>query len=110
MAHDAALAARIRAVLGSRADVEEKPMFGGLTFMVAGHMCCGVAGEELVARIGPARAAGAVAEPHVRPCDFTGRPMKGMVSVAPAGLGSDEALKVWVDAALAYVETLPPKG
>lgn len=110
MAYDATLAARVRAVLGPRADVEEKPMFSGLTFMVAGHMCCGVAGDELVARIGPARAAEAVAEPHVRLCDFTGRPMKSMVTVAPAGLGGDAALKRWVDAAVAYVETLPPKG
>jgi hypothetical protein len=85
-------------------------MFGDLTFMAAGHMCCGVAGDELVARIGPARAAEAVAEPHVRLCDVTGRPMKSMVTAAPADLGNAEALKSWVDAALAFVETLPRKG
>ena len=51
MAYDAALATRLRAVLGPRADVGAKPMFGGLTFMVAGHMRCGVAGDELVAHM-----------------------------------------------------------
>jgi hypothetical protein len=61
-------------------------------------------------RSGPAWAAKAVAKPHVLLCDVTGRPMKSIVTVAPAGLGTAEAPKGRVDVALAVVETLRPKG
>lgn len=116
MAYDEGLAARVREILAARADVAEKKMFGGLTFMVGGHMCCGIAGEELMLRLGETGAAdalgespGALGEPHVRPMDFTGRPLKGMVFVAPDGCADDSALKRWVSKALDFVFTLPPK-
>lgn len=53
MAYDERLAARVRALLASRADVSERKMFGGLTFMVGGNMCCGVNGDELIVRLDP---------------------------------------------------------
>ena len=59
-------------------------MFGGIAFMIKGHMCCGVLNDELVLRLGQVGAREALTEPHVRPMDFTGRPMKGASSqVAP---------------------------
>ena len=54
VAYNEELVERVRAVLADRADVEEKKMFGGLTFMVAGQMCCGVLKNDLVVRIEPA--------------------------------------------------------
>jgi TfoX/Sxy family transcriptional regulator of competence genes len=58
MAFDPELAERLRAVLAATAPVPpiEKKMFGGLTFMVRGHMCCGVMGEDLLVRVGEAEA------------------------------------------------------
>jgi len=117
VAYDEALASRLRAVLaaclversGTEAPpgVEEKRMFGGLTFMVGGQMCCGVFKDDLVVRIGPERFAEAVAEPHVRAMDFTGRPMTGMIQVAPAGVTTAEALAAWVQRGLDYVASHP---
>lgn len=108
MAYDERLAARVRALLSYRTDVSERKMFGGLTFMVAGHMCCGVNGDELIVRLGPDREDDALAKPHTRPMDFTGRPMRGFVTVQPAGL-KGARLGRWVREAVARAESLPPK-
>jgi catechol 2,3-dioxygenase-like lactoylglutathione lyase family enzyme len=81
MAYDERLAARVRALLASRADVSERKMFGGLTFMVGGNMCCGVNGDELIVRLDPGHEDDALARPHVRPMDFTGRRMRGFITV-----------------------------
>jgi TfoX/Sxy family transcriptional regulator of competence genes len=77
-------------------------MFGGLSFMVAGQMCCGVLGDELVVRVGAERFDAALAQPHVRPMDFTGRRSTGMVYVAQDGLRTDQALKAWVQQGVDY--------
>ncbi|HZV73102.1 MAG TPA: hypothetical protein VFF79_05235 [Conexibacter sp.] len=61
-------------------------------------------------RLGAELADAALDEPHTRPMDFTGRPMKGMVYVDPPGLATDAALAVWVERALGFATTLPPKG
>lgn len=108
MAYNEKLAARIRAILADRADVREQKMFGGLTFMVSGHMCCGVNGVELIVRLDPDREDTALARRHARPMDFTGRPMRGFVAVQPAGLKGAQ-LNQWVQEAVARAESLPPK-
>jgi TfoX/Sxy family transcriptional regulator of competence genes len=54
VAYNQELVGRVRASLADRTDVEEKKMFGGLSFMVAGQMCCGVLKNDLVVRIEPA--------------------------------------------------------
>ena len=82
-------------------------MFGGLCFMVAGHMCCGVLKDELIVRVKPEQFDALVAQSYVRPFDFTGRPSTGMVYVAPAGLTSDVALEAWVQRGVDYVTTHP---
>jgi len=110
MAYDEALAERVHAILhAERDDVGERKMFGGIAFMVGGHMCVGVIGTDLMARLGEDAADAALDEPHARPMDFTGRPMRNMVYVAPAGTATDAALRDWIARALAFVETLPPK-
>lgn len=109
MAHDAQLAERIRKVLAHRRGVTERKMFGGICFMVNGNMSCGVAGDDLMLRLGNEGAARALEDRHTRPMDFTGRPMKSMVFMAPAGVQSDGALKSWVDRSVGFARSLPPK-
>jgi TfoX/Sxy family transcriptional regulator of competence genes len=110
MAYDEGLAERIREALGDRPGVSERKMFGGLAFMVDGHMACGVMGEDLMARVGPDGYDEALGEPHARPMDFTGRPLTGMVYVAAEGIEDDAALAEWVERTTRFVATLPPKG
>jgi TfoX/Sxy family transcriptional regulator of competence genes len=108
MAYDEKLADRVRRLLSDRDDVSERAMFGGLTFMVDGNMCCGVNKTELILRLSPTDADAALARPHARPMDFTKRPMRGFVTVAPDGL-IGPALKRWVGLAVAHAESLPSK-
>jgi len=105
MAYDEQLAARIRTLLANRTDVTERKMFGGLTFMIGGHMCCGVNGNELIVRLDPEREDEALARPHARPMDFTGRPMRGFITVRPDGLKGSR-LSRWVQEAVARAESL----
>ena len=108
MAYDEKLAARVRALLSDRGDVAERPMFGGLTFMVDGHMCCGVNRDELIVRRDPAEEDAALGREHARAMDLTGRRMRGFVTIRPEGL-KGAALKRWVGQAVARAEALPPK-
>ena len=107
MAYDEQLADRVRAALPADAIVEERKMFGGLTFMLNGSMCCGVFKDALMARLGAEGRERAVGHPHVRPMELAGRPMTGMVLVDPPGLG-DAALQGWVDQAADWALRLAP--
>ena len=89
MAYDEKLADRIRQALGPDDDIEERKMFGGLAFLRAGRMFVGIADDDLMVRVGPDRYEESLGKPHVRPMDFTGRPMTGYVYVAPAGRRSE---------------------
>jgi len=109
MPYDDGLAHRVRGVLETRTDPDELELFGGLGFTVDGNMCVGVIGDSLVARVGPDAYEDALAEPHARPFDFTGREMAGWVFVDHPGLAEGDDLAGWVDRSLAFVETLPPK-
>ncbi|MGH0035763.1 MAG: TfoX/Sxy family protein [Myxococcota bacterium] len=109
MACDEGLAQRIRELLETRRDVDERRMFGGIAFMVGGHMCAGVVGDELMVRVGPDAYEACLALRHARPMDFTGRPMKGLVYVAAEGISEDEDLDAWLQRGLAFAGSLPPK-
>lgn len=109
MAADEKLAAALRAALSERRDVVEKKMFGGLTFMVAGHMCCGATASDLAFRVGPERYAEALKERHARPFDITGKPIKGMVFVAPKIVSSPQEMAKWLGWSLQFVDSLPPR-
>ena len=109
MAYDEKLAERVRAALANRDDVVEKRMFGGIAFMVRGHMSCGVVASTLMVRLAPADADRLMNAPHVRPMDFTGRPMRGFLYVDPAGTKTAATLRQWVGRATAYAEAQPVK-
>lgn len=82
MVFDEGLAQRIREVFENRTDIEEKKMFGGLCFMLSRHMCCGIVGDTLMARVGPENCEPCLEQGHASEIDFTGKAMKGMVYVA----------------------------
>jgi hypothetical protein len=109
MAFNEVAAKRVRDVLSEECTASEKRMFGGLAFMVSGHMCCGIIGEDLVVRVGPNQHEQALAEPHVHAMDFTGRPMKGFIYVGPAGYRSKANLRNWIKRGLRFVSSLPAK-
>jgi TfoX/Sxy family transcriptional regulator of competence genes len=108
MAYDEELAERIRQTMLGEPGLSERNMFGGLAFMLDGHMCFGVVGNDLMLRLGKDQAAQALEQPHVRRMDFTGRPMASMVYIAPEGLDED-TLKHWLTQAATFARTLPPK-
>jgi len=109
MAYDEAVAKRVRSTLGKTQDVVEKKMFGGVAFMVRGNMCCGVIDDRLLLRVGPDGYEAAQSRPHVKPMDFTGRPMKGFVYVEPKGFASAGDLKAWIARAMQFALSLPAK-
>lgn len=109
MAYDLGLAQRVREALAAHDEVTEKKMFGGVAFMVRGHMCCGITREDLMVRLGPDAYQQALGEVGARPMDFTGKALKGFVYVGPDGYEDDDALAGWVQRAAAFVRTLPPK-
>jgi len=87
----------------------EKNMFGGIGFLLNGNMCLGVWQESLIVRVGPARYAEALRKPFAGIFDMTGRAMTGWVLVDPEGLAEDHQLADWIQPALEFVRTLPPK-
>ena len=109
MPYDEKLAERVRAVFQSEPGCTEKKMFGGICFMVGGNMAVGVTGSDLMVRPGPDNFESALALPHARPIDFTGRPMKGFVYVESAGIAADAALAEWVERGAAFARSLPAK-
>jgi hypothetical protein len=107
MPYNERLAKRVRKALAHKSELTEKKMFGGIAFMLSGHMCCGVVGDDLLVRVGPDAYDEALTQPNARPTDFAGRPMRGLIFVDPGGSKYDPALRRWVDRAVAYVKTLP---
>ena len=109
MAYDRGLAQRVREVLATRPNISEREMFGGLAFLVDGKMFVGIRNSSLMARIGPEHDQDALAMPHVRVMDFTGRPMKGYVYIDPPAISTDPDLKAWVLWCVEFVARLPGK-
>lgn len=109
MAFSEELAKRIRKALEGRRRLEEKKMFGGLVFLFHGNMCCGVMGDELMVRVGPGFYEKALAFRHVRPMDFTGKPLRGFAYVTAEGIASDSDLASWLKRGVDFALSLPKK-
>mgnify|MGYP001819252561 FL=1 len=109
MAYDEGVAERIREYFSDRSEIVEKKMFGGIAFMYAGNMCCGVVDAILMARVGPDAYTEALGQPHAREMDFTGRALTGFVYVDPPGFAEDDALADWIQRSEALSASLPPK-
>jgi hypothetical protein len=109
MAYDAAIARRVREHFAGRDGVTERKMFGGVAFLVHGNMCCGVVNDTLMARVGAENYEQALKRPHADQMRFTGKPMRGFVTVSPEGFETDTALHDWVSLCEQFVRTLPRK-
>jgi hypothetical protein len=109
MAVDEKLAERIRKALRRRKGIEEKKTFGGLCFLMNGHMLVGVWEDSMIARLGLEQEEAALLEPHVRRLDIKRKPMKGWVVVELDGVMDDSAVKKWVQRAVKFVGSLPAK-
>lgn len=108
MPYDVALADRMREALAGHQPVSEKKMFGGICWMLNGHMLCGVEVGRYMFRVGPDLEADALARPGASPMDITGRPMRGFVWVK-GDTATGRRLAAWIEMAQRYVRTLPPR-
>lgn len=109
MAFSESLADRVRQIFGRRRGGSEKKMFGGVGFLFRGNMCVGIWQTSLIARVGPDAYEDALAQPHVREFDITGRPMAGWVLIDAEGLEDEAALRAWIDRCVEFVAGLPTK-
>ena len=110
MAYDEDLANRIRELIGDTADLQEQKMFGGLAFLIAGHMAVAASGQGgLLVRVEPEQTEALLAEPHAQPFEMRGRQMDGWLRVDDAGVRTQRELERWVRRGVAYARSLPPK-
>lgn len=109
MAFNERLAERIRDYFKRRKGVEEKLMFGGICFMLNGHMCCGIEKDRLMVRVAPDRYEILLKKPHARKMDFTGKPLKGFLFVREAGYRTAAGLTTWLDEAVECARAKLPK-
>ena len=109
MAYSESLAQRVRDVLYPLTTAEEKKMFGGIAFMVAGNMTVGVIHDELIVRVGLENYESSLSKPGVDLFKPTGKPMAGWITVALDGDKTNDNLEYWINLALAFVKTLPAK-
>ncbi len=109
MAYDEKLAARIRDLIGPRPDLVEQRMFGGLAFLVGGHMAIAASGQGgLLVRVDPDDTDGLLGD-GVAVMEMRGREMAGWLRVDAEAVRSDEALLAWVERGTGYAGALPPK-
>lgn len=110
MAYDEDLADRIRDLLGPEPGVEEKRMFGGLAFLVGGHMAIAASGQGgVLVRADPAQSGRLTATTKAEPAVMRGRPMDGWLRVAAEHLATKRQLARWVGGGRDYARSLPPK-
>jgi TfoX/Sxy family transcriptional regulator of competence genes len=102
MAYSEKLAGRIRERLAGLKHLEEKEMMGGLSFMYNGKMCVGIIGDEMMCRIDPELYEVSLERDGCREMDFTGRPMKGWIMIAEAGMKTRKDFEHWIGLALEF--------
>ncbi|MEO9140364.1 MAG: TfoX/Sxy family protein [Jatrophihabitans sp.] len=110
MAYDDDLAERIRETLASQVDVAEKRMFGGLAFLLGGHIAVAAGSQGgLMLRVDPARSEELAERDGASRMVMRGREMTGWLRVAATALEDDDDLRDWVRHGVEFVRTLPPK-
>lgn len=110
MAYDEALASRIRTLIGPDPAVVERKMFGGLAFLVNGHMAVAASGQGgLLIHINAEDSDRVLADPKAEPMVMRGRPMRGWIRVRSQDLLSDQELRHWIELGTGYASSLPPK-
>jgi TfoX N-terminal domain len=110
VAYDDVLAERIRELLLDEPEVTETKMFGGLAFLVGGHLAIAASREGgVLVRVDPATSGSLVARTAARVAVMKGRPMEGWLRVDLDGLGTKRQLAAWVGRGTGYARSLPPK-
>lgn len=110
VAYDAALAGRIRELLVDEPDVTEKQLFGGLAFLLCGHMAVAASGQGgLLVRVDPEESIALVERTGATFMEMRGRPMQGWLRVTSDDVRTKRQLAAWVDRGRRYSRTLPPK-
>jgi TfoX N-terminal domain len=110
MAYDEEFAERVREIVQTERGVSEKRMFGGLTFMINGHMAVSVSRlGGLLLRVEPAQTHELLTQPHTQPFEMRGREMDGWLRVEPGGVQTEAELERWVGIGVGYANALPPK-
>ncbi|MCW2764190.1 MAG: hypothetical protein JWO11_149 [Nocardioides sp.] len=110
MAYDEHLAGRLREVVEGEPGLTEKKMFGGLAFLIDGHLAVSASSQGgLLLRTDPAQTEALLEEPHAEPFVMRGSEMSGWLRIDPDGLGSEEDLERWVEVGVSYARSLPPK-
>ena len=110
MAYDEDLAARIRDLIGPDPELTEKKMFGGLAFLIRGHMAISASGQGgVLVHVDSERSAGLLAASRATTAVMQGREMPGWLRVSPEDLASDDDLSRWVEIGIGHARSLPPK-
>jgi TfoX/Sxy family transcriptional regulator of competence genes len=110
MAYDDHLANRIRELLAGERNVDEKRMFGGLAFLIGGHMAVAASGQGgLMVRVPAEETAALLQREHVSPMVMSGRETRGWLRVADDGITTKRQLQSWVTRGVDYAKGLPPK-
>jgi hypothetical protein len=111
-AYDDDLADRIREVLAELGvdGVREQKMFGGLAFLVGGHIAVGASREGgLLLSVDRGDTGALLAKPHTRPMVMRGRELAGWLRVDPQGVRTSRQLVPWVRRGVDHARSLPPK-
>jgi TfoX/Sxy family transcriptional regulator of competence genes len=94
---------RLREALVDVPNIEEKKMFGGITFMIDDKMCIGVNHEtELLCRIDPLEHEKVLEKVGCREMIHNGKVMKGYLFVSEEGYQSPKDFDYWVQKCLTY--------
>jgi hypothetical protein len=111
MAYDEELAERIRAEVASDQSVTEMKMFGGLAFLIGGHLAVAASGQGgLMLRCDPDDTEALLHEPGAEEFEMRGKGMRGWLRVDARSVEDDDALRAWVERGTAYARSLPPKS
>jgi TfoX-like protein len=108
VAYDENLADRLRRQLRGQSGVTEKRMFGGLAFLVNGHLAVSASSQGgLLLRVDPARTDTLIADPRADRFVMRGRELDGWLHIDLDAQVSEEELAGWVDLGVAYARSLP---
>src|SRR5262249_37398918 len=108
MAFDQDLAASVRTALVDASAIREVKMFGGIGLLLNGNLVAAVSKRGLLVRVGKDHRGNALAQQGARPMVMRGRTMEGYIYVDPSAL-NDQAVQKWLQLAVAFVQTLPPR-
>ena len=110
MSYDEALADRVREIIAASGEFDERKMFGGLAFMVAGHMAVAASREGgIMLRVDPSETEGLLAKPFCRPFEMRGKPIDGWLRVDADGVRTRRQLERWVMRGIGYAQAQPPR-